>query len=197
MKKYILKKDLPTFKAGEEFILNEMGHLVSNQIQPSRLVAYSRDTLEKFPNILEDWFEEVAEKPKTVWDLQEGDECWVIEMAAYGPVAKKAYWHKRLEGLRSLGLILLMEEEAKKDISRRLAKQVLLRDTKGFKPDWSKGNRKTKKFLVAWDIDPACLIVDYTNVYIENRIHFATREDALASIEMHEKEWKIYLGVED
>lgn len=58
MKHYTLKKDLPTFKAGEEFYLNENGNLVSVEKEP--LVAYSRQTLEEFPDILTDWFEEIG-----------------------------------------------------------------------------------------------------------------------------------------
>lgn len=57
MKQYKLIKDLPTFKAGDEFYINKKGNLVSIDEQP--IVAYFRQTLEKFPNILKDWFEEI------------------------------------------------------------------------------------------------------------------------------------------
>lgn len=58
MKYYKLVKDLPTFKAGELFRIAPSGSLVN---VPSSVVAYSVTTLEKFPNILEDWFMEVPE----------------------------------------------------------------------------------------------------------------------------------------
>lgn len=56
MKFYKLKKDLPTFNEGELFYLNEYGSLyrVSDD-----LMAYYHTTIAKFPNMLEDWFEEV------------------------------------------------------------------------------------------------------------------------------------------
>lgn len=56
MKFYKLKKDLPTFNKGELFYLNEYGSLyrVSDD-----LMAYYHTTVAKFPNMLEDWFEEV------------------------------------------------------------------------------------------------------------------------------------------
>ena len=58
-KRYRLKKDLPTFKAGDVFELTPQGSLV--QITDGRVgvCAYARQTLEKFPNILEDWFEPI------------------------------------------------------------------------------------------------------------------------------------------
>lgn len=57
MKYYQLKKDLPTFKKGQIFYLNEFGFLVSKGEEP--VVAYAASTLAKFPNILKDWFREV------------------------------------------------------------------------------------------------------------------------------------------
>ncbi len=129
----------------------------------------------------------------TTSDLVEGDECWVIEMTAYGPVASKAYWHEHLEGLRSLGLILLTKEEAERDISRRLAREVLLNDTKGFKPDWN--NHSQEKTLVYYDSDDKTLKIVQWSVNAFGGIYFANEEDAEASIKTHEKEWKVYLGV--
>ena len=56
MKYYKLKKDLPTFKKGELFFIAPSGSLIN---KTRSIVAYANATLEKFPNILEDWFEEV------------------------------------------------------------------------------------------------------------------------------------------
>lgn len=58
MKRYKLKKDLPTFKAGDEFYLDSNNNLYHNW---SEVMAYNHKTLEKFPNILKDWFEEIHE----------------------------------------------------------------------------------------------------------------------------------------
>lgn len=67
MKRYELKKDTPAFKAGTECYIEEAGHMV-----PCRGISYTivhKDQLEKNPNILTDWFEEVKEstrwKPET------------------------------------------------------------------------------------------------------------------------------------
>ena len=59
MKRYKLKKDTPAFKAGTECYIEEAGHMV-----PCRGISYTivhKDQLEKNPNILTDWFEEIEE----------------------------------------------------------------------------------------------------------------------------------------
>ena len=61
MKRYKLKKDLPTFKAGDKFYLDHNNDLY---LSGSNIMAYHHTTLEKFPNILTDWFEEISETPK-------------------------------------------------------------------------------------------------------------------------------------
>lgn len=54
--RFRLVKDLPTFKAGQEFHLSPKGNLILNDGKFG-ICAYAKQTLEKFPNILEDWFE--------------------------------------------------------------------------------------------------------------------------------------------
>ena len=57
MKRYKLKKDTPAFKAGTECYIEEAGNMV-----PCRGISYTivhKDQLEKNPNILTDWFEEI------------------------------------------------------------------------------------------------------------------------------------------
>ena len=80
MKKYRLLKGLPTFKAGEIFKLKG-GNLyyypaengTENAHWSDKIMAYNHKTLEKFPNILDEWFEEV-EEPKDYWviDIRDG-----------------------------------------------------------------------------------------------------------------------------
>lgn len=87
MKKYKLLKDLPTFKAGQTFVLlaeyekklcynktfgetiyRQPGLYMVDDNGKIAVLAYHQTTLDKFPNILDEWFEEVAEnkvwKPK-------------------------------------------------------------------------------------------------------------------------------------
>lgn len=56
--RFRLMKDLPTFKAGQEFNLSPKGNLILNDGKFG-ICAYAKQTLEKFPNILEDWFEPI------------------------------------------------------------------------------------------------------------------------------------------
>lgn len=59
MKRYKLKKDIPAFKAGTECYIEDAGHIV-----PCRGISYTivhKDQLEKNPNILNEWFEEIKE----------------------------------------------------------------------------------------------------------------------------------------
>lgn len=58
-------------------------------------------------------------------------------------------------------------------------------------------NRYHDKWFVVWGIITQSLVTDYTNIYRENRIYFESKEGALASIETHEKEWKVFLGAKD
>lgn len=65
--RYRLIKDLPTFKAGQTFHTDAQGNLWLDEGQgPSNhwlaeVMAYHHRTIEHFPNILEDWFEEIEE----------------------------------------------------------------------------------------------------------------------------------------
>lgn len=200
MKKYKLKKDLPTFKAGDKFALRVDGGLwliddydESGDID-CRVKAYDKQTLSKFPNIITDWFEEIPEEPKTVWDLKEGDNGWFIEG---GGVKKYVSMDEiELEFFKDkieVGDGFTTVKEAKKELARCRAKAILERDTKGYKvkklEDW---------YLVYYNYVNRKLIVsqrDGTNNY--GTLAFANQEDAEASIKAHPNEWKIYLGVEE
>ena len=198
MKGYKLLKDLPTFKAGEIFDISSSGNLVKRgQCISDCIVAYSAQTLEKFPNILKDWFEEIPEQPKTVWHLEEGDEYYSI--ASDGFITTEIY-HLSTQSeddmRRKIGNAFLTKKEAEKELTRRKAKVILERDTKGFKPNWK--NKYQDKYEVLYDYEFYKLVVDDSvNMPSHPSLWFATEEDAKESIKNHEKEWKIYLGVEE
>lgn len=63
MKRYRLKYELPTFKQGELFHTDELGNLWRDKGQngnhwQEEVMAYHHKTIERFPGILTDWFEE-------------------------------------------------------------------------------------------------------------------------------------------
>lgn len=67
MKRYRLKKDLPTFQEGELFHTDEQGNLWRDKGQKGNhwqeeVMAYNHRTIERFPDILTDWFEEYEER---------------------------------------------------------------------------------------------------------------------------------------
>lgn len=78
--KYLLTKDLPTFKAGTEAWLSEHGNLIT-LVDGEILVIYAGSTIAKFPNILTEWFTPVEEKRKVVPD--EWDQYFVIPLSMY------------------------------------------------------------------------------------------------------------------
>lgn len=190
--RYKLLKDLPTHKAGEKFFISKTGNLCTIK-EPCHVLYFSKE-LEENPSILDEWFEKIPERPRTVWDLKEGDECYEIQLSYNGAVAVKRHWSMYLTHERSLGIITLTKDECENKIRYLLAKQILLRDTKGFKPDWS--NYRQNKYYVYKPVGFEGLRAINLNSTVEGHIYFATREDAEASIKNHEKEWKTYLGVE-
>lgn len=64
MKKYILKRDLPTFKTGEIFIMAEGGRgclwYSTGGDQVDR-IAYTSSELKAHPEILTEWFTEIKD----------------------------------------------------------------------------------------------------------------------------------------
>lgn len=187
--KYRLKKDLPKYKAGTVFRMTSKGHLAVDDT-----MVFHKNELEKYPNILTEWFEEIPEKPKTVWDLKTGDKCWRIDGAwdkGYASVIFGGY----TETIRELGELFMTEEEAKQEVARRRAKQILLRDTKGFKSDWSKV--QASYFQVVYNRYKHSFAIILVLELKFPGLCFSNRNDAEASVKAHPNEWKTYLGVED
>lgn len=140
------------------------------------------------------YIEEIPEQPKTVWDLKDGDAFYCVngDSSIFLNHWDNAISSKR----RGIGNVFLTEEEAEKELVRRKAKVILERDTKGFEPDWD--NVSQHKYDVYYDYVNCKLSVCAYSICSSHRsLWFATKEDAKASIKAHEKEWKIYLGVEE
>lgn len=189
MKRYILKKDLPTFNKGETFYLNKRGNLVQ---EVSGVVAYASTTLAKFNILDSDWFEEAPEHKR--WRVDIYEYYWFLDSA--GETHITAERKDDIDDVRfSIGNYFITEEEAEKARDWLNAFTVLRDDTKGFKPDW--GDETTLRYLVVYDHKEKSLSVAYDCHNQYSIIYFKSREDAEASIEKHKKEWLTYLGVED
>lgn len=134
MKRYKLKKDTPAFKAGTECYIEEAGNMV-----PCRGVSYTivhKYQLEKNPNILAEWFEEIKES--TRWKPEENQKYYFLDSNGYvynNIWADDSVDHGRLK----IGNYFESREEAEKAVERLKAWERLKGAGLKFK-DWNKSN---------------------------------------------------------
>ena len=189
MKRYKLKRDLPTFKAGEIFYISDMGNLIR---EGDNVPAYSWSTIDKFPNILTDWFEEIKES--TRWKPEMDQTYYGISI---GSSVFSEYWndltvdHDRF----NIGNCFQTKEEAEQAVEYLKALAVVRGDaTKKF----VKGERN---WFVFYNVTADYLDFGYDYSDIRNGVFglplFATEEDAQRSIELHKNEWLTIFGVDE
>lgn len=96
--------------------------------QYDELTAEEKAILEK----LLDWYEsEKEKKPKTVWDLEDGDAYWWI--STRGCIFKGAWNNDGLEvEYRNQGNVFLTEEEAEFEVTRRQITTILKKYARPF-----------------------------------------------------------------
>lgn len=193
MKRYKLLKDLPTFKAGDLFYISEYGALVYND-GGFGIMAYAQSTLEKFPNILTEWFEEIKEPVDSIhYKPKDGEEYFYV--SDYGSVESGIWRGYHVDNERlALGLIYPTEEACRKAKERRLA-EVRLRRTSTFKPDF-KNDRGG--YVVFYNPEEDKL--ETHNVYCYDYgeiVRYETVEEAEKSIKENERDWKIYFGIKE
>lgn len=202
MKRYKLLKDLPTFKAGQLAYVSSLGNLMAGTPEEPEiadtslnLMMYHRGILEKFPNILTEWFEEIKEPTDSIhWEPKHGAEYfWIDECGSILPgtfYRDSLYDQQRL----TFGNVYRTEKEAEKARDRRLAK-VILQRTSTFKPDfedcrggWVVYYNYKDKELYSYD-------TDYDDS--GETIRYATEEDSRKSIRENREDWLIYFGVKE
>lgn len=132
MKRYKLKRDIPSFKAGTECYIEEAGHMV-----PCRGISYTivhKDQLEKNPNILTDWFEEIKET--TRWKPETDQKYYFIRTSGY--VYDSIWTNDSIDdGRFEIGNCFESREEAEKAVERLKAWERLKGAGLKFK-DWNK-----------------------------------------------------------
>ena len=188
MKRYELKKDLPTFKAGEIFYLSDMGNLMR---ESDNVPAYSWSTIDKFPNILAEWFEEI--KP-TRWKPEMDQTYYGISI---GSSVFSEYWndltvdHDRF----NIGNCFQTKEEAEKAVEYLKALAVVRGDAT------TKFIKGKSNYYVVYNASYNCLDVSDNVHLVKNGIfglpYFATEDDARKSIELHKNEWLTIFGVKE
>lgn len=192
MKHYKLLRDLPTFKVGDEFYLDEEGNLMFED--EKLIIAYSKQTLEKFPNILTDWFEEIPEEYKKR-RAKKGEGYWYLN--DYGvPYADRDYGFIQDNHRYIIGNYAKTEEELEEYRNYLVALQIIKDDAKGFVPDWKDKNQI--KYYGFYNHDDSFL--NWSNASysrIQGVIYFETVKDIKESFKKHRKEWLTVLGVEN
>ena len=194
MKRYKLLKDLPTFKAGDMFYMSQYGALIHDGGDIG-VTAYARQTLDMFPNILTEWFEEIKEPTDSIhWEPKYGDGYWTIGISGapmYSPYYGDGIDKWRLES----GRLYRSREECEKARDRELA-EVRLRRTSNFEPDWS--NNDQNKWTVYYNHNDKELLVEATAfLQYPSAIYFDTYDSIKKSIKENKQDWLIYFGIEE
>lgn len=182
MKRYKLKKDLPTFKAGDEFYLDGDNNL---RLKKPDIMAYSHITLEKFPNILTDWFEKIPENKR--WRAEYGGEYAYI--ADDGSIffgndrrgCADNYRYRTGNYARVEDSVSLIEYK-----EYNIARQTLLDDAEGRKYSYGEENWCTyySKYTQEW--------TGFDNdIYHPGMIYFRTGEALKKSLKEHKEQWRI------
>lgn len=208
MKRYRLLKDLPTFRAGDLFYISKDGDLkyeglnykevsdstlLDGGLSDTGIVAYAKQTLEKFPTILTDWFEKVEEPTNSIhWKPKFGDRYFILDNATISPVI--CVDMLRDHNAWRTGRVFRTEEECEKARDRELA-EVRLRRTSTFEPDFTLGRGG---YSIFYDHIFCGLRVRSLSAIDNGEIvRYETKEEAEKSIEENEQDWLTYFGVED
>lgn len=193
MKHYKLLKDLPTFKAGDLFYISEYGALVYDD-GGYGVMAYAQSTLDRFPNILTEWFEEIQEPTNSSnWKPKKGDQVFLL--GGNGQIFSSSWVGANLDNKwLEFGNTYRIIEEAQKARERRLA-EVRLQQTSTFKPDFENGKGG---WIVYYDHGCETLVAcELADCDAGEPVRYATREEAEKSIEENEQDWKIYFGIKE
>ena len=180
MKHYILKKDLPTFKAGDKFHINSNGNLI---LDNSWIVAYAKSTLEKFPNILKDWFEEIPDDKR--WRAEKGEGYWYVNDC--GAIKHYHDYRDVVDNFRfTTGNYFKTEKEAEAYKEYLIARQVLLDDAEG-----GKFTLKGENYFTKYSVIDNCWHLNWSYHYAPGGIYFKDIESLKKSLEEHKEQWGI------
>lgn len=196
---YKLKTDLPTFKAGDLFYLDQDGSL--RYKDNPEIIAYHHITLEKFPDALEKFWDPVEEEFKR-WRAEEDRKFFFV---SYSGQAIRALDLRDLfsSGCYELGNYFKTEGEAQAVADYLKALAIVRDDAKGFNPDWADRSQEKWLVMVLYSSDESIEKLKPAYAYTQNLSgifglpYFKTEDDARASIEKHKAEWLTIFGVKD
>ena len=153
MKRYKLKKDLPAFKAGEVFYISDAGNLFR---ESDNVPVYGWTIIDKNPNILTDWFEEIKEP--TRWKPELGKKYYLSD--SNGSVYDSVWSNDYIDRSRvKIGNYFETREEAEKAVEKLKAWKRLKDSGLKFK-DWNKSNYD-KTFCINAEIEHDVVAFDF------------------------------------
>lgn len=189
MKRYKLLKELPTFKTGDIFILIDSGSLIH---ESDGVMAYSWSTIDKFPNILTDWFEEIKEPTRWKPEMHQVYRYINTDSSVSGSTWTDDYFD---DGRFEIGNCFQTEEEAEQVVEYLKALATVRGDAT------SKFTKGRDNWYVYYDTDSNSLESSISRSMLDNGIfglpYFAAQEDARRSIKLHRNEWLTILGIEE
>lgn len=179
MKRYKLLKDLPTFNAGDEFYLDSNNDL---RLKGRYIMAYNHYTLEKFPNILKDWFEEILEYERRRAEYR-GLYYYVNSLGIIS--SNNDYRDTEDDHLYSIGNYGLTKEELESKLKYDIARKTLLDDAEGGKFSYGEENWCPcySKTFHKW-------VSVGGSTYYPGTIYFKTREALGESLKEHRDQWE-------
>lgn len=195
MKRYKLRKDTPTIKAGtifEEVVSDFDGAKELARITPVGAKTNPQWTIQDIDNF-DEWFEEVEEPTDSIhWKPRIGDRCFILENTNIRP----ALYTGMLRDYNAwrTGKTFRTKEECEKACDRELA-EVRLRRTSTFEPDFENDNGG---WIVYYSHKVRSLFTYRTTSNDSGEIvRYRTEEEAEKSIKENEPDWKIYFGIEE
>ena len=174
------------FKKGDLFFIHpEEGCLLQKD---TLRLAYHKKTLEKNPEILKDWFEEVEEPGYKRWRAEEDDEYYTINRI--GCVCRSRDTRQPEDDYRyNAGIYGYTKQEIEAKREYNIARQVLLDDAEGgkFMPYEVVyyANYVAAASREEWEIDSSA------NIYTPGQIYFKSKGSLELSLEVHQEQWDI------
>jgi len=142
--------------------------------------------------IHEDLLEPYVEKPKSVWELQNGDKCYFIDNC--GTVLSGIWSNNSSYAIecRQTGNVFLIEEEAENEVERRKIETEMLR-----LGGRRKFNRGKDNYFIMYTRIEGLDYVNYQSMHEQGVIYFDSELDAINAVKTIGKDKiKKYIFVE-
>lgn len=176
------------YKIIKECVIEGKYRSVGDTYQPRKYM--SRAALEE----LED-YGFIKKLKGNLWRPENGDTYWYVTGTmevcwSYYETATPHTWR------RNTGNAFQTREEARRAVRWLEAFNTLREDTEGFVPNWNDDVLDPIAYSVTHDPTTRILFVVPTGKTQHGLLYFATKEDALRSVEEHRQPWLTYFGVE-